>query len=145
MTDQIHVLPLYKNLKIMSLLFPPETLTTLKFPSQTQNLNIISCMTLTVWCTMLHMKTILSLQNPLYLQIIFRIITMIHLSFTIFTESNLYENLSSISTITKSLYNVQPTSHNTKPRIFPSLPYIKENLKFINKFNFQLSDLTYKE
>ena len=41
-----------------------------------------------------------------------------------------------------SLYNVQPTSHSSKPRVFPSLPYSQENLKFINKFNFQFSDLT---
>ena len=41
-----------------------------------------------------------------------------------------------------SLYNVQPTSHSSKPRVFPSLPYSPENLKFINKFNFQFSDLT---
>ena len=41
-----------------------------------------------------------------------------------------------------SLYNVQPTSHSSKQRVFPSLPYSPENLKFINKFNFQFSDLT---
>ena len=41
-----------------------------------------------------------------------------------------------------SLHNVQPTTHTSKPRIFPSLPYSVENLKFINKFNFQFSDLT---
>ena len=41
-----------------------------------------------------------------------------------------------------SLYNVQPTTHTSKPRVFPSLPYSTENLKFINKFNFQVSDLT---
>ena len=40
------------------------------------------------------------------------------------------------------LYNVQPTSHTSEKRIFPSLPYTSENLKFINKFNFQFSDLT---
>ena len=43
---------------------------------------------------------------------------------------------------TSSLYNVQPTSHNSEKRIFPSLPYTSENLKIINEFNFQLSDLT---
>ena len=37
---------------------------------------------------------------------------------------------------TTSLYNVQPTSHSSQPRVFPSLPYSPENLKFINKFNF---------
>ena len=30
-----------------------------------------------------------------------------------------------------SLYNVQPTSHTSEKRIFPSLPYTSENLKFI--------------
>ena len=43
---------------------------------------------------------------------------------------------------TPSLYNVQPISHCSQPRVFPSLPYSPENLKFINKFNFQFSDLT---
>ena len=43
---------------------------------------------------------------------------------------------------TSSLYNVQPTPHTSETRIFPSLPYTSENLKFINKFNFQFSDLT---
>ena len=37
--------------------------------------------------------------------------------------------------------NVQPTSHTSKPRLFPSLPYTTENLTFINKFNFQFFDL----
>ena len=41
-----------------------------------------------------------------------------------------------------SLYNVQPTSHSSQQRVFPSLPYSPENLKFIHKFNFQFSDLT---
>ena len=49
------------------------------------------------------------------------------------------------SSTAKALYNVQPTSYNTKPRIFPPLPYCKENPPFINKFNFQFSDLTYTE
>ena len=43
---------------------------------------------------------------------------------------------------TSPLYNVQPTSHTSEKRIFPSLPYTSDNLKFINKFNFQFSDLT---
>ena len=43
---------------------------------------------------------------------------------------------------TSPLYNVQPTSHTSEKRIFPSLPYTSENLKFIDKFNFQFSDLT---
>ena len=43
---------------------------------------------------------------------------------------------------TQSLHNVQPTSHSSQPRVFPSLPYSQENLKFINKFNFQFSDPT---
>ena len=47
------------------------------------------------------------------------------------------------SLINSSIYNVQPTSHTSKPRIFPSLPYTPENLTFINKFHF--SDLSYTE
>ena len=43
---------------------------------------------------------------------------------------------------TSPLYNVQPTSPFSEKRIFPSLPYTSENLNFINKFNFQFSDLT---
>ena len=43
---------------------------------------------------------------------------------------------------TSPLYNVQPTSHSSETRIFPSQPYTSENLKFINKFNFKFSDLT---
>ena len=43
---------------------------------------------------------------------------------------------------TSPLYNVQPTSHTSETRIFPSSPYNSENLKFINKSNFQFSDLT---
>ena len=41
-----------------------------------------------------------------------------------------------------SLYNVQPTSHSSQQRVFPSLPYSPENLKFIHNLNFQFSDLT---
>ena len=43
---------------------------------------------------------------------------------------------------TSPFYNVQPTSHSSEKRFFPSLPYTSENLIFINKFNFQFSDLT---
>ena len=46
---------------------------------------------------------------------------------------------------TSPLYNVQPTSHTSEKRIFPSLPYTSENLKFIIGFNFQFSDLTDSE
>ena len=42
---------------------------------------------------------------------------------------------------TSPLYNAQPT-YTSEKRIFPSLPYTSENLKFINKFNFEFSDLT---
>ena len=41
-----------------------------------------------------------------------------------------------------NVYNVQPTSDTPKSRTFPTLPYSKDSLKFINKFNFQFSDLT---
>ena len=43
---------------------------------------------------------------------------------------------------TSPLYKVQPTSHTSEKRIFPSLPYTSGNLKFINLFNFQFSELT---
>ena len=46
---------------------------------------------------------------------------------------------------TSPLYNVQPTPHISEKRIFPSLPYTSENPKFLNKFNFQYSDLTHTE
>ena len=49
---------------------------------------------------------------------------------------------SELPTHTSPLYNVQPTSHTSEKRIFPSLPYTSENLKFIDKFIFQFSDLT---
>ena len=40
---------------------------------------------------------------------------------------------------TSPLYNVQPTSHTSEKRIFPSLPYTSENLKFINAFYANLT------
>ena len=39
---------------------------------------------------------------------------------------------------TSPLYNVQPTSHTSEKRIFPSLPYTSENLKFIKKIQFPI-------
>ena len=41
-----------------------------------------------------------------------------------------------------SIYNVQPTSDTPKSRTFPTLPYSNDNFKFLNKFNFQFSNLT---
>ena len=41
-----------------------------------------------------------------------------------------------------NIYNVQPTSDTSKSRTFPTLPYSKDNLKFISKFNFHFSDPT---
>ena len=40
-----------------------------------------------------------------------------------------------------NIYNAHPTSLTPQSRTFPILPYSKDNLKFINKFNFQFSDL----
>ena len=40
-----------------------------------------------------------------------------------------------------NIYNVQPTSDTPMSRIFRTLPYSKDNLKFIYKFNFQFFDL----
>ena len=59
-----------------------------------------------------------------------------------FSLHQVYMTNSDAPTKTSSLYNVQPTSHTSKLRVFPSLPYTTENLKFVNKFNFQFSDLT---
>ena len=41
-----------------------------------------------------------------------------------------------------NIYNIQPTSDTPKSCTFPTLPCSKDNLKFINKFNIQFSDLT---
>ena len=41
-----------------------------------------------------------------------------------------------------NIYHVQPTSDTPKSRTFPPLPYSTDNLKFVNKPNFQCSDLT---
>ena len=59
-----------------------------------------------------------------------------------FSLQQIYMTNSDIPSITSPRYNVPPTSHTSKPRIFPSLPYTPENPKFINKFTFQFSDLT---
>ena len=42
-----------------------------------------------------------------------------------------------------NIHNVQPTSDTQKSRFFNSLPYSKDNLKLVNKFNFQFSDPTF--
>ena len=62
-----------------------------------------------------------------------------------FSLHQIYMTNNDIPNRTSPLYNVQPTSHTSEKRIFPSLPYTSENLKFINKFNFQFSDLTDSE
>ena len=59
-----------------------------------------------------------------------------------FSLHQIYMTHSDIPNQTSTLFNVQPTSHTSDKRIFPSLPYTSENLKLINKFNFQFSDLT---
>ena len=61
---------------------------------------------------------------------------------TQFSLHQVYMTNSDSISRTSSIYNVQPTSHTSNHRVFPSLPYSTENLKFINKFNFQFSDLT---
>ena len=62
-----------------------------------------------------------------------------------FSLHQVYMTNHDIPSKTSSLYNVQSTSHTFKHRVFPSLPYTTENLKFINKFIFQFSDLTETE
>ena len=59
-----------------------------------------------------------------------------------FSLHQIYMTNNDIPNQTSPLYNVRPTSHTSEKRIFPSLPYTSENLKFIIKFNFQFSDLT---
>ena len=44
-----------------------------------------------------------------------------------------------------NIYNVQPTSDTPKSHTFHTLPYSNNNLKLINIFNFQFSDLTNTE
>ena len=59
-----------------------------------------------------------------------------------FSLHQIYMTNDDIPNQTSPLYNVQPTSHTSKKRIFPCLPYTSESLKIIDKFNFQFSDLT---
>ena len=59
-----------------------------------------------------------------------------------FSLHQIYMTNNDIPNQTSPLYNVQPTSQTSEKRIFPSLPYTSENLKFNNKFNFQFSDLS---
>ena len=49
-----------------------------------------------------------------------------------FSLHQIYMTNDDIPNRTYSLYNVQPTSHISEKRIFPSLPYTSENLKFVN-------------
>ena len=49
---------------------------------------------------------------------------------------------STTNTKPNSLYNLQPSSRNTKRRILPSVPYVTENLNIIDKLNCQFYDLT---
>ena len=64
-----------------------------------------------------------------------------------FSLHQIYMTISDTPHQISPLYNVQPTSHISEIRIFPSLPYTytSENLKFINNFIFQFSDLTNTE
>ena len=62
-----------------------------------------------------------------------------------FSLHQLYMTDPTSSLITSSIYNVQSTSHTSKPRTFPSIPYTTENPKFINKYNFQYSELSHTE
>ena len=55
-----------------------------------------------------------------------------------FSLHKVYMTNSDKPPIASPIYNVQPTSHTSKPQIFPSLQYTTENLKFINKFNFHI-------
>ena len=59
-----------------------------------------------------------------------------------FSSPQIYKTNSDTLHIKSQIYNVQPTSHTSKLRVFPSLLYTTENLKYINKCNFQSSDIT---
>ena len=59
-----------------------------------------------------------------------------------FPLHQVYMTISDTPPATSPIYNLQPTSHTSKPRI---LPYTTENLNFVNKFNFHYSDLMYTE
>ena len=59
-----------------------------------------------------------------------------------FSLHQVYMPISDTPTKRPSLFNVQSTAHTSKHRVFPSLPFTTENLKLINKFIFQFSDLT---
>ena len=59
-----------------------------------------------------------------------------------FSLHQIYMTNSDILNQTSPLYNVQLTSHTSEKHLLPSLPYTSDNLKFINKFTFQFSDLT---
>ena len=59
-----------------------------------------------------------------------------------FSLHQIYMTNSDIPSKTSPFYNVQPTSHTSKTRVFLSLPYTPEVPKFINKFIRQFSDLT---
>ena len=76
--------------------------------------------------------------------------TMLHI--TLLNQSVLinfnYTNLTYSTTkpINSSLHiDVQPTSHTSKRRMFPSSRYTEEKLKFIFKSNFKFPDVTYTE
>ena len=49
-----------------------------------------------------------------------------------FSLHQIYMTNDDIPSQTSPLYKVQPISHTSEKRIFPSLPYTSENLKFIN-------------
>ena len=59
-----------------------------------------------------------------------------------FSLHQIYMTNSDIPNQTSPLCNVQPNSHTSEKRIFPSLPHTSDNLKFINIFSFQFSNLT---
>ena len=74
---------------------------------------------------MLLIHTILKLQNLLYLRTMLLDLMKIH-CFPQYSLNQIYMTDSSITSNTpKYLYNLQPSSHATKPRVFPSLPHTK--------------------
>ena len=92
-------------------------------------------MVFTLLYTMLHIH--IFLQTNFYLKDNTELVSSHH-----FSLHQTYRTNSVKPPIKSQLFNVQPTSHTLYSRVFRSLPNTTENLKFINKFNFQFSDLT---
>ena len=139
--NQTPVRLLYKILQIILRPYLQDILDTSKFLLQMKNLNITKSTILTLYYTTVHVHTTLKSRSLFHKQTI-PYNTMNTVPSHQISLHQLYMTDPNSLPTTSSIYNVQPTPHTSKPRVFPSLPYTTENLKFINKFNFQFSDLS---